>query len=117
RLERQLSEIRFMKENDTATDWIGVVAESHSTKEGDLWLTVRLPSNVRISTEQSRNTDTNSGTLIGKGTPLYRVVDRLEAGQPVSFSAVFLGGVIGPDEEMVNQPQIIARFTAIRSAR
>jgi len=113
RLQRQIEESRFMREDAAARDWIGIVEESHTTKAGDLWLMIDIAPGIRILTAKSHIVDADDDTLIAAGSALYDIVSQLRTGQAVRFSATFEGGVIAADEDMVKRPEIQARFILV----
>lgn len=115
RLEMQVHEADFMKASATARDWIGIVQESHATPEGVAWIAIEISPGIRIMTAKSRSEDLNSLTLITRGSSLYDVINGLATGQAIIFSATFLGGRLGSDEDMVKRPEIMAHFISVRA--
>jgi hypothetical protein len=114
RMAMQIQVISYMRQSQAAQDWTGTVKTHGTTSEGDAWITIEIAEGVTISTWQSESDDLNSNTLFKPHSKLFSVAQTAKIGQPVIFSGIILKSVLGKDEQMVQTPQFIARFSALK---
>lgn len=115
RLDWQIATTRFAHEQYEEKGWVGFVRMNRITRDGEAALSLEIAPGILISTFQNRDADPEGKSLIGAHSPLYEQVNALTIGEPVQFDAVLLLGRISTDEEMVNRPELIARFTKLKS--
>lgn len=104
----------FMDASQDAKDWLGIVRATHSTTEGDRWVSIEIAPELALSTFENRFSDKEELTLIRKYTPLWHAVDQLVVGQAVKFSATMLILDIADNDGIVLRPHIIARFSSLK---
>jgi len=117
RMDMQVSVVDFMRNGQTASDWVGVVKGRGTDKDGSVWLTMEIAEGITVSTWLTQVTDTDQHTLIPPYSPLYDVAKKARIGARAVFSAQILGSALAGDDEMISRPQLIARFTALRVAQ
>ena len=103
--------------NHRASDWIGRLRNSGKLFDGRRWVEIEIAPDVTIATWRTDQLDGQYATLLQPGSALAHAVDSAAVGTTVKFSADLIGGRVGSDEDMVKQPQAIARFTAIAPVR
>jgi hypothetical protein len=115
RLEVQVRTLRFMRENQTAEDWTGVVKTRGSTPEGDLWISIEIADGITVSTWKSNIDDAGATTLLRQGSKLFLAAQKMKIGQRIKFSGSFLKSVMAEDEDMILRPEFIMLFTDFKS--
>jgi len=114
RVGLQLRISEFWKKDPNFSDWVGVVRTSATTREGDARIEVALTPQIAIRTAKNRDQDPDRLSLVAPDSPLFPVVGELSPDQPVKFSARLLRYVVGSDQEMVEQPQILVHFQSLK---
>jgi len=114
RMAMQIRVMGFMRQSQAAQDWVGTVKTRGTTPEGAAWVVIEIAENITIATWQTEQNDINAGTLFKPRSKLFTSVKSAKLGQPVIFSGIVLKSVLGPDDQMVLNPQFIARFSAVR---
>jgi len=103
-----------MRQSQAAQDWTGTVKTRGTTPEGDAWISIEIANGVTVSTWQTEVEDLNANSLFKPRSPLFAAAKSAKIGQPVTFSGIILKSVLGKDEDMVQTPQFIARFSALK---
>ena len=116
RLGMELKVTAFMKQSQDAVDWLGVIHASHSTLDGDRWLSIDIAPDISLSTFQNHYADSDTQTLISRYAPLGHMVDQLMAGDVVKFSGRMMILDVTDDDAMVVRPHLIVRFKSIAPA-
>lgn len=116
RIEMQIEEADFAKQSPSAQDWVGIVQEAGTDRDGFAWISIEIGPDITLSTARSREVDPRNQTLITAGTKLYQIASRLQTGQAVKFDATLIGGRLGSDEEMVRRPEVTVHFTSLKLA-
>ena len=114
RLAMQIKVMSYMRQSQNAQDWVGTVKTRGTTPEGDAWIVIEIAENITIATWQTERNDVNANTLFKPHSKLFQAVKSAKLGQPVIFSGLVLKSVLGQDDQMVLNPQFIARFSAIK---
>lgn len=117
RLAMQVRMARFVTERADVDGWSGIVQASQTSPQGDRWISIEIAPGVTVATCENRLHDPDLVTLIEPHSPLYRVVDELKVGQPVLFSATILKGRFSADDDMVEHPRVIARFSSLKPSQ
>jgi hypothetical protein len=99
--------------NHEARDWTGRIRDVRTLADQQKAIEIEIEPEITVSTWQSPFFDGQYATLIGPRSPLYKKLEGAGVGAPVKFSAILIGGRVSSDEEMVERPQVIAKFTAI----
>ena len=114
RIRMQVGVASFMEESQDAVEWTGVLRESRTTREGDVWVSIEIAPLVTVSNWSSRAADREDLTLIRQGSILSKTIHETEVGQPIVFNATMLVYDVTDDDDMVAHPHLIARFKTIR---
>jgi hypothetical protein len=114
RLNMQLRIKEFWEKDPNFNDWVGVMRGGAVTREGDMWIEVAITPRLSIKTTKNRDQDPDHVTLIGHDSPLFSVITELDPGQAVTFSAKLMRFVVGSDQDMVEQPQILVHFKSLK---
>jgi hypothetical protein len=117
RLETQIRLVRFMNGFQDIEDWVGIVRSSHTNREGDRSIRIEIAPGILVTTGDNRQNDPDLITLIEPHSPIYAAIDSLGVGQPVIFSGRMLTGRLSTDDDMMERPQIYARFSSLRAAQ
>jgi hypothetical protein len=117
RIAMQIRVIGFMRQSLLAEDWTGIVKSHGTTPQGSAWISIEIADGITVSTWQNEDDDFNAATLFKPHSPLFQFTESATIGQPVVFSATFQKAVLSSDEQMVTQPQFIARFTSLKAAQ
>lgn len=104
----------FLKEDPEAKNWTGIVKDVGKTTDGERWIRVEIAPGITIETCPDRSSDPRGLTLIRPQSALARALDGITVNDPVTFSALIYGGRIADDTAMVQVPEMIARFDAIK---
>jgi hypothetical protein len=114
RVNLQIKTHEFMGLTHEARGWFGAVLESGITVEGRRSLKVEIAPGVTVATVINNFTGDPYRTLIAPNSPISATIGGLAIGQTVIFDADLIGQVLGTDDDMILQPQLLARFTALR---
>jgi len=114
RMSMQIHVMSYMRQSQAAQDWTGTVKTRGTTPEGDAWISIEIANGVTVSTWQTEVEDLNANSLFKPRSPLFAAAKSAKIGQPVTFSGIILKSVLGKDEDMVQTPQFIARFSALK---
>lgn len=112
RLDMQIRVVRFMAESQFAVKWVGTVQSRNVSPDGDASITVEIAPGITISTAPNRTDDPGFITLIGRESRLHAKVADASIGSPVVFSAKIIRFLITSDENMLEQPHLLAKFTS-----
>ena len=110
----QVSVHRFMGLAHSAQDWVGIYKGGKTLNDGSRTVAIEIAQNVTVRSWDSPFLDQSYGTLVRPYSPLAEILDNLVIGDPVAFSADLLGSVVSSDDDMVQNPRLIAKFKAIR---
>jgi len=88
-----------------ADGWIGHIAELDTTPDGDAVLSVRVGPGIEVTTWNNRFSDMLTGTLIGKGSGVYRALLSLRVGDEVMFDGHFFPS----DQDFVIETSVTER--------
>ena len=114
RMNMQISVHQFMGLAHYTRDWIGVFTGSKRNRDGTESLEVEIAPGVTVGTWDNSDRDRTYGTMIKPFSSVGRVVDKLAIGDTVVFSANLLGTmVVGSDDDMIQRPQVVARFSSL----
>jgi hypothetical protein len=113
RMTMQIKTHEFMGLSHDARGWVGVFKESKITPLGRRSLRIEIAPGVTIVTEENAYSGDPYDTMVKATSPVGRGIEGLTVGQPVIFDASFIGSRISGDDDMVLQPEIIARFTSL----
>ncbi len=113
RIAFQISLHRFMGLTHEAQDWTGFYQGGGAAQDGSRSIAIEIAPGIVIATWDSRFVDAPYGTMAPPSSLMARVLDGLTIGQPVVFSANLLGSVVGPDDDMVMRPRIVAKITRL----
>lgn len=116
RMTMQINVLRFMRQSQTAQDWVGAVRSRGTTPTGEAWIVIEIADGITVATWQTKQDDFNSATLFQPHSALFKASQALRIGQPVTFGGTFLRSVLAADDQMVTSPQFIARFSALAPA-
>lgn len=116
RVDMQIKVLSFMRESQSAQDWIGLVKSRGTTPSGNGWVVIEIADGVTVATWQTDQADVNASTTFKPHSALFKTGQALRIGQPVTFSGTFLKAVIGTDDQMIRSPQFIARFSTLTPA-
>jgi hypothetical protein len=129
--EIQKTELRFSRKADierlfgqkSATNWVGTLEKVKTNQDGTTYISIKLaPSGAAfVKTWNNRLSDLGSGTMIERGSPLYRALSAFSEGQAIVFSGEFLadGGqdflreTSLTEDGSMTAPEFVMRFTAI----
>jgi hypothetical protein len=114
RMAMQSAVHNFMGLSHNAQDWVGVFKDSKKNPEGSRSLEIEIAPGVTIATWDNPGADGPYDTMIKQFSALGKLVDGLQIGDDVTFSADLIGAVISGDDDMVSRPQVIARFSALK---
>jgi hypothetical protein len=114
RLGLQIRVITLLRHDGSASDWVGTVATHGVTAEGNAWVTIDIGEDVLIATWDTAADDVFSGTLVRPGSPIFPLLHDIRIGQHVVFSGNFVRFVPASDEDMIDRPKFIVRFSAIK---
>jgi hypothetical protein len=114
RMAMQNAVHNFMGLSHKAQDWVGVFKNSKMNPDGTRSLEVEIAPGVIIATWDNPASDTTYYTMIKQFSPLGKLIDDLQIGDDVTFSADLIGTVVSSDDDMVARPQVIARFSALK---
>jgi hypothetical protein len=114
RMAMQSAVHNFMGLSHNAQDWVGVFKDSKKNSEGSRSLEIEIAPGVTIATWENPCVDAPYYTMITQFSALGQLIDGLQIGDDVTFSADLIGTVISSDDDMVSRPQIIARFSALK---
>ena len=117
RMDMQIRVISYMRQSQLATDWIGIVKSRGLTPDGNGWITIELADGITVSTWQKESDDSDSGTMFRPQSKLFTLAQAAKIASPIIFSGTILKSVLATDEEMVKNPQFVARFTALKPAQ
>jgi hypothetical protein len=115
RIKLQTRVIKFLTDSAEAKQWIGTLIASGMSDEGERWINVEIAPGIMIVTCHDRTCDPTNQTLMLPKTPIFKAVSALGMRERVVFNAHIFGGLIAPDAAMVDAPQMISRFDAIRT--
>ncbi len=114
RVAMQIHVISFMRQSQAAQDWVGTVKSRGITPDGNAWISIAIGSGATVSTWQNERDDLNWATIFRPPSPLFAAAKAAQIGQQVRFSGTILKSVLASDDEMVDRPQFIARFSALK---
>ena len=114
RMAMQSAVHNFMGLSHKAQDWVGVFKDSKMNPDGTQSLEIEIAPSVIIATWDNPASDTTYYTRIKQLSALGKLIDDLQIGDDVTFSADLIGTVVSTDDDMVARPQIIARFSALK---
>jgi len=117
RMDMQIRVIGYMRQSQLATDWIGTVKSRGITPDGNAWISIEIADGITISTWQTERDDSDSGTMFRPHAKLFAPAQAAKIASPIIFSGMILKSVLAGDDEMVLQPQFIARFSALKPAQ
>jgi hypothetical protein len=117
RLDMQVRVVGFMRKDQEAKDWTGIVKSHGTTPEDTAWIEIEIADGITLRTWQSSRDDLNGSTLMQRHTQLFTDAQAAKIGQRVVFSARILNSVLAGDDDMVLHPQFIARFRTLRLAQ
>jgi hypothetical protein len=115
RIAMQTKVATFMEQDAGARDWVGTVEANDKLADGAGTLSVEIAPGMRITTWPSRVLDDSRGTLITAHSPLAANVRALRVGQQVVFNAEIVMGRAAADDDMIDRPELIATFGAVRA--
>lgn len=78
--------------NRTTRDWAGQVSAIGANGEGKAWVEISVGPDVRFVTWNNAVSDFGDGTLIARGSSLFKRLTRLAEGDAVRFSARLFRG-------------------------
>ncbi len=110
----QIHVIGYMRQNQAAEDWIGTVKSRGITEGGNAWITIEIGQGAVVSTWQNERDDLDWATMFRPHSALFGAAKGLKIGQTVTFSGTILKSVLATDDEMINRPQFIARFSSLK---
>ena len=113
RMSQQAGVERLMSHGRHLQNWVGKVHAIEKLDDQRFMLNIEIAPQVTIATWANSSVDNGEGTLISPTSPLYKTVENLQVDQKVMFDALIVAGRSAPDIEMLESPQLIARFTAI----
>ncbi len=120
--DQRRDEIEKSVRGRTASLWVGKITQLDTNTEGDAILSISISPNIEIRTFNNALSDYGSGTLISKGTDLYKRLFNLSAGQKVEFSGSFFYDEIDYIEETsltirgsMRSPEFLFRFESVKS--
>jgi hypothetical protein len=114
RMAMQSAVHNFMGLSHKAQDWVGVFKDSKMNPDGTQSLEIEIAPGVIIATWDNPASDTTYYTRIKQFSALGKLIDDLQIGDDVTFSADLIGTVVSSDDDMVARPQVIARFSALK---
>jgi hypothetical protein len=114
RLAMQIRVTDFLRKDAQAKNWIGVVKDIGKTADGERWISIVISPDITISTCRDRSCDPNDLTLIRPTSTLFQAIDGIAINDHVIFSAYIIGGLLTGDTAMIEVPEMIARFDAIK---
>jgi hypothetical protein len=112
----QIDILAFMRKNSVAQDWVGTVKSQGITPESDGWISLEIADGITISTWKDEKEDSTAFTLFKPHSALLQASQSAKLGQRVTFSATFLRSLLASDDQMISQPEFIARFSALKVA-
>lgn len=117
RMAMQINVISFMRQSQAVQDWVGIVKSRGITPDGNAWISIDIGDGAIMSTWQNERDDANWATMFRPHSPLFGAAKGAQIGQRVTFSGTVLKSALAADDEMVNQPQFIVRFSALKIAQ
>lgn len=117
RVAMQIRVISYMRQSQLATNWIGTVKSRGITPEGNAWISIEIADGITVSTWQTERDDSDSATMFRPHAPLFTAAQSAKIATPIIFSGTILKSVLAKDDEMVTNPQFIARFGALKLAQ
>ena len=99
--------------NHEARDWTGRIRDVRTFADHRKSIIVEIEPNITVATWQNPFFDGQYATLINPDSPLYKTLEKAGVGAPVKFSAILIGGRVSDDEEMIERPEVVAKFITI----
>lgn len=103
--ERRTALVNALGSKLGVAGWRGKITRLETNTEGKAILSVRLSPNTDIGTWNNALSDIMDGTLIEKGTPLYKALLTMAVGDAVTVSGNFLPS----DEDGVKETSLTIR--------
>jgi hypothetical protein len=113
----QIRVIGYMRQSQVATDWIGTVKSRGLTPDGNAWITIEIGDGITVGTWTSERDDGDSATLFRPHAKLFAPAQAAKIGTTIIFSGTIIKSVLADDDEMVQRPRFIARFSALKPAQ
>jgi hypothetical protein len=113
RMDMQIAVHQFMGLAHDARGWIGVFRSSTKKADGRESLAIEIAPGVTVGTWDNPGRDKGFATMVQPDSRLGKAIDGLAIGDTVVFSADLLGTMVGGDDDMIQRPQVVARFTAV----
>jgi hypothetical protein len=103
--ERRTALVNALGSKLSVAGWRGKITRLETNTEGKAIVSVRLSPNTDIGTWNNALSDIMDGTLIEKGTPVYKALLTMAVGDPVTVSGNFLPS----DEDGVKETSLTIR--------
>jgi hypothetical protein len=117
RVNMQIRVIGYMRQSQIATNWIGTVKSRGLTTNGNAWITIEIADGITIGTWENERDDGDSATLFRPHAKLFAPAQAAKLGTTIIFSGTIIKSVLASDDEMVQQPRFIARFSELKPAQ